>query len=98
MPLSAGSQSLYSGCRLGSGPSADSSELSTLVGEGSRYLWPDSYDLRRIPLRGPAPVYPLSLIWREDNSHPALSKFRDYLDTRRVERPGAQLWLPSWGQ
>lgn len=30
---------------------ADSSDLATLVGEGSRYLWPDSYDLRRISRR-----------------------------------------------
>ena len=51
---------------------ADSAELATLVGERSRYLWPDSYDLRRIPVRDPAPIYPMSLIWRDDNPHPAL--------------------------
>ena len=77
---------------------ADSRELSTLIGESSRYLWPDSYDLRRIPLRDPAPVYPLSLIWRADNPHPALGKFRDYLGSRRIGRPNAEVWLPSWGQ
>jgi DNA-binding transcriptional LysR family regulator len=76
---------------------AASRELATLIGEGSRYLWPDSYDLRRIPLRDPAPIYPLSLIWRADNPHPALGKFRDYLDSRRVARPGAEVWLPRWG-
>lgn len=78
---------------------ADAEELATLVGEGSRYLWPDSYDLRRIPLRDPAPVYPMSLIWRRDNRHPALVKLRDYLDARRADpTDAAAVWLPRWGQ
>ncbi|MEV0352994.1 LysR family transcriptional regulator [Nonomuraea sp. NPDC050680] len=77
---------------------ADSAELATLVGEGSRYLWPDSYDLRRIPVRDPAPVYPMSLIWREDNPHPALVELRGYLDSRRVDVPDADVWLPTWGR
>ena len=77
---------------------ADSADLGTLVGEGSRYLWPDSYDLRRIPVRDPAPVYPMSLIWRDDNPHPALSRLRDYLDTRRMEVPDVEVWTPTWGR
>jgi DNA-binding transcriptional LysR family regulator len=77
---------------------AGSAELATLVGEGSRYLWPDSYDLRRIPVRDPAPVYPMSLIWRDDNPHPALVKLRDYLDSRRVDAPDAEVWTPKWVQ
>jgi hypothetical protein len=77
---------------------ADSSELATLVGEGSRYLWPDSYDLRRIPVRDPMPVYPMSMIWRGDNPHPALAKLRAYLDSRRTEAPGPEIWLPRWGR
>ncbi|MFG1962143.1 LysR family transcriptional regulator [Nonomuraea sp. NPDC049028] len=76
---------------------ADSSELATLVGEGSRYLWPDSYDLRRIPVRDPAPLYPMSLIWRDDNPHPALVELRDYLDSRRVDVSDTEVWLPTWG-
>jgi DNA-binding transcriptional LysR family regulator len=75
---------------------ADSSELATLVGERTRYLWPDSYDLRRIPVRDPAPVYPMSLIWRDDNPHPALIKFRDYLDSRRADAPDTEVWIPKW--
>ena len=75
---------------------ADSAELATLVGERSRYLWPDSYDLRRIPVRNPAPVYPMSLIWREDNPHPALVKLRDYLDFRRVDALDTEIWMPKW--
>lgn len=84
---------------------ADSSELATLVGERSRYLWPDSYDLRRIPLRDPVPIYPMSLIWRSDNPHPALARLRDYLGARRADTGAmadsantAALWLPQWGQ
>ncbi len=75
---------------------AGSAGLATLVGEGSRYLWPDSYDLRRVPVRDPAPIYPMSLIWRADNPHPALGRLRDYLDFRRVSPPGAGVWLPKW--
>ncbi|WP_328324001.1 MULTISPECIES: LysR family transcriptional regulator [unclassified Streptomyces] len=75
---------------------AESPELATLVGEGTRYLWPDSYDLRRIPVRGPALIYPLSLIWRDDNPHPALAEFRDYLDARRPKPPSTEVWTPTW--
>ncbi|MFC1418531.1 LysR family transcriptional regulator [Streptacidiphilus cavernicola] len=76
---------------------ADSAELATLVGEHTRYLWPDSYDLRRIPVRGPALVYPLSMIWRDDNPHPALAAFRDYLLARRGPEPSdAEVWTPTW--
>jgi DNA-binding transcriptional LysR family regulator len=78
---------------------ADSPELATLVGEGSRYLWPDSYDLRRIPLRDPTPVYPMSLIWRHDNAHPALTLLRSYLDSRlRHASDAGEVWTPSWGR
>ncbi|RAO50204.1 HTH-type transcriptional activator AllS [Micromonospora noduli] len=75
---------------------ADSAELATLAGERTRYLWPDSYDLRRVPVRGPAPIYPMSLIWRDENPHPALAALRDHLGSRRVQAPGAEVWLPAW--
>lgn len=75
---------------------ADSAELATLAGERTRYLWPDSYDLRRIPVRGPAPVYPISLIWRDDNPHPALTELRAHLDSRRADAPDTEVWLPTW--
>jgi DNA-binding transcriptional LysR family regulator len=75
---------------------ADSAALATLVGERSRYLWPDRYDLRRIPVRDPAPVYPLSLIWRDDNPHPALGKLRGYFESRRPGVAGASVWMPKW--
>ncbi|QNP75252.1 LysR family transcriptional regulator [Streptomyces roseirectus] len=77
---------------------ADSADLGTLVGEGSRYLWPDSYDLRRVPIRDPAPVYPLSLIWRADNPHPALTELRAHLLSRRTSPPGTDVWTPRWSR
>ena len=77
---------------------ADSSTLSTLVGERTRYVWPDRYDLRRIPIRDPTPVYPMSLVWRDDNRHPALAKLRDYLSSGRTETAITNLWTPSWLQ
>ena len=75
---------------------AESASLATLVGEGSRYLWPDRYDLRRIPVQDPAPVYPISLIWRADNRHPVLTKLRRYLSSRRQSTAGSEVWLPNW--
>jgi DNA-binding transcriptional LysR family regulator len=75
---------------------AESAGLATLVGEGSRYLWPDSYDLRRIPVRGPAPLYPMSLIWHARNPHPALAALRRYLGSRRRPPADTDVWLPSW--
>jgi DNA-binding transcriptional LysR family regulator len=75
---------------------ADSADLATLVGEGSRYLWPDSYDLRRIPVRRPTPVYPMSLIWRADNPHPVLTRLRRYAVSRRAEASSADVWTPRW--
>ncbi|AYF72966.1 LysR family transcriptional regulator [Nocardia yunnanensis] len=75
-----------------------SEHLSTLVGAGTRYLWPDRYDLRRIPVRHPSPIYPLSIIWRAGNPHPALTGLRDYLVSRRADLSAADTWLPTWGR
>lgn len=75
---------------------AGSAELATLAGERTRYLWPDSYDLRRIPVRDPAPIYPMSLIWRADNPHPGLRELRDYLAARRGRPAGTEVWVPDW--
>jgi DNA-binding transcriptional LysR family regulator len=75
---------------------ADSTQLATFVGEGSRYLWPESYDLRRIPVVNPTPVYPLSIIWRADNTHPVLASFLDYLHTRYRTTATDDTWTPHW--
>ncbi|GAB2561196.1 LysR family transcriptional regulator [Nocardia heshunensis] len=75
---------------------SESPELATLVGADTRFLWPDSYDLRRIPIHRPALIYPLSIIWRTGNPHPALPALRAYLAARRSDSPGTEHWTPSW--
>lgn len=75
---------------------ADSTSLATFVGEGSRYLWPESYDLRRIPVVDPVPVYPMRVIWRADNAHPVLASFLSYLHTRYDSTTREDIWAPDW--
>jgi DNA-binding transcriptional LysR family regulator len=77
---------------------AGSPVLATLVGAQTRLLWPAHYDLRRIAVRNPAPVYPHSLIWRTDNPHPALTALRSYLAGLRPGRPSGGTWVPGWAQ
>ena len=77
---------------------ADSSALATFVGEQTRLLWPAHYDLRRIAVRDPTPVYPHSLIWRSDNPHPALTTLRNYLGSTPPNHPDADTWTPKWAQ
>jgi DNA-binding transcriptional LysR family regulator len=77
---------------------ADSTQLANLVGEGSRYLWPESYDLRRIPVVDPTPVYPLSVIWRADNPHPVLANFLEYLHRRYQATAGDDVWTSDWAR
>lgn len=75
---------------------ADSSSLATFVGDRTRLLWPASYDLRRVPVCDPTPVYPHSLVWRSDNPHPALGVLRDHLVTTRPRL--AEIWAPAWAR
>jgi DNA-binding transcriptional LysR family regulator len=72
---------------------AGSTTLATLVGEQTRLVWPADYDLRRITVQDPAPVYPHSLIWRSDNPHPALGTLRSHLGTTS---PATGTWAPNW--
>ncbi|WP_433080408.1 LysR family transcriptional regulator [Dactylosporangium sp. CA-052675] len=74
---------------------AESPTVSTLVGAGSWYMWPDAYDLRRIPVRGPAPIYPMSLLWRLDNPHPGLDRLRSYA-VAKYAAPACEVWTPAW--
>lgn len=71
------------------------SSLATFVGAQTRMAWPAHQDLRRIPLRGPTPVYPHSLIWRTDNPHLGLAALRAHL-SRRAGSPDAETWTPGW--
>ncbi len=72
---------------------ADAADLASLVGEQTRLLWPADYGLRRIAIHDPTPVYPHSLIWRNDNPHPALRTLRAHLGSAQ---PGAGTWAPAW--
>ncbi|MFJ1603959.1 LysR family transcriptional regulator [Streptomyces sp. NPDC088253] len=78
---------------------ADSAELATFVGEGTRLVWAAGDDLRRIAVRDPTPVYPHSLVWRADNPHPALTALRGYLASARQPGQGdAGTWTPTWAR
>lgn len=77
---------------------AGSPALATFVGEQTRLVWPDRYDLRRIAVHDPTPVYPHSLIWRSDNPHPALTALRSYLGSARPGHGDAETWAPKWAQ
>lgn len=77
---------------------ADSTKLATFVGEGSRYLWPEGYDLRRIPVVHPIPVYPLSIVWRADNRHPVLANFLEYVRAQYRATAVNDAWTPDWAR
>lgn len=74
---------------------AGSASLATLVGTDDRYLWPDGYGLRHIPLREPTPIYPHLLLTRADHRHPVLTDLRNYL---RASQPQVadEVWVPDW--
>ncbi|MEU3570350.1 LysR family transcriptional regulator [Kitasatospora sp. NPDC036755] len=72
---------------------ADSASLATLVGSRDRYLWPQSHDLRRIPLHEPTPVYPHVLLSRSGDQHPVLTALRDHLRASRLRAPD-DVWAP----
>ncbi|GAA2515668.1 LysR family transcriptional regulator [Winogradskya humida] len=75
---------------------ADTPALATFIGEHTRLVWPTGYDLRRIPLTDPTPVYPHSLLWRRDNPHPALATLRAYLAATTTGHRAPGTWTPSW--
>ena len=73
------------------------SQLATLVGEQTHLAYPPGWDLRRIPVRDPVPVYPHSLLWLGDNPHPALTALREHLAaTAPPDRRDAGTWAPAW--
>jgi DNA-binding transcriptional LysR family regulator len=77
---------------------AASADLATFVGDRTRLIWPAGWDLRRIAMRDPVPVYPHSLIWRADNRHPVLAALRSYLRAAQPSQPAAGTWRPRWAQ
>ncbi|MYR05544.1 LysR family transcriptional regulator [Gordonia sp. SID5947] len=73
---------------------ADSPDLATFVGEGSRYLWPAHYDLRRIPIVDPTPVYPMSIVWARDNRNESLAALVAHLMAVHADHPVDNAWVP----
>ena len=67
-----------------------------LTVDGQAFL-PHARELR-IAVRDPTPVYPHSLIWRNDNPHPALATLRDYLAAIRPRQGGNGIWAPGWAR
>ncbi|MGC9536056.1 LysR family transcriptional regulator [Streptomyces sp. UG1] len=78
---------------------AASSTLTTFLGPQTPIVWPAGYDMRLVPLRDPAPVYPHSILWRADNPHPALTTLREYLtNSVHHDPPDGETWTPSWAR
>ncbi|MFC4010842.1 LysR family transcriptional regulator [Nonomuraea purpurea] len=75
---------------------ADTPALATFMGEQTRLVWPAGHGLRRIPVIGPTPVYPHSLLWHRDNPHPALSTLRAHLAATAAGHGAAGTWAPDW--
>ncbi len=75
---------------------ADTPALATFVGAHTRLVWPAGHDLRRIPVRGPVPVYPHALLWQTDNAHPGPAALRAHLGPAREGTGTAGTWVPDW--
>ncbi|MDN3060489.1 LysR family transcriptional regulator [Streptomyces sp. SRF1] len=75
---------------------ADTPALATFMSEHTRLVWPAGHGLRRIPVTGPTPVYPHSLLWHRDNRHPALATLRGHLASAAAGHAAAGTWRPDW--
>jgi DNA-binding transcriptional LysR family regulator len=73
---------------------ADSADVATLVGARDRYIWPTSYDIRRIPIVNPTIAYPLSLILPRTTPHPGLQAIVNHF--RSLPTLPETTWRPSW--
>jgi hypothetical protein len=76
----------------------ESTTLGTFVGEHTPRVWPTGYDLRRVTLHEPTPVYRHSLLWREDNVHPGLVALREHLAALKGLRDDQEIWVPDWAR
>ena len=73
----------------------DGIRATRVLDEPHQLLTGPRHALAAIAVREPAPVYPHSLVWRNDNPHPALRTLRAFLGP---VRPGAGTWTPGWAQ
>lgn len=77
------------------GAVAASRSLVTFVGERSRIGRPGNLGLVRIPLAGPVPAYPWSLIWRAGTRHAGASQLVSHVrDNFAVPSGPGAVWLP----
>ena len=74
---------------------AASRSLVTFVGARNRVGWPGGLGLARLPIVGPVPLYPWSLVWRADTAHAGARRLVSHVK-RTFEPPaaGAAVWLP----
>jgi DNA-binding transcriptional LysR family regulator len=74
---------------------AASRSLVTFVGERGRVGWPGNLGLVRLPVVDPVPVYPWSLIWRNDTEHQGARRLIKHV-RGSFEPPAADnaVWLP----
>ncbi|MEU8131933.1 LysR family transcriptional regulator [Streptodolium elevatio] len=77
---------------------ADSPVVATLLSDRTPLVWPAGYDLRRIPLRDPSPVYPHFLLWHTANRHPGLAALRAHLTATRPQLVEGEAWKPTWAR
>ncbi|WP_131743402.1 LysR family transcriptional regulator [Actinomadura roseirufa] len=74
---------------------SDSGTVATLVGAGTRVAWPAHYELRRVRLAEPVPLYPWSLVWHDPAPNPGLDELREHLTAEYPCRPESA-WVPPW--
>ncbi|WP_215547849.1 LysR family transcriptional regulator [Amycolatopsis sp. CA-230715] len=72
---------------------AESTSTLTFVGDRTSIVWPEDHDLRRIPVRGPMPYYPHSLVWRTGDQHRGLPELIAHLG-EVFHPPSDDSWLP----
>ncbi|MYW68825.1 LysR family transcriptional regulator [Streptomyces sp. SID8379] len=75
---------------------AESASVATFMGPRTPLAYPAGLTLRAIPVHRPTPVYPHSLLWRDDNPHPGLEALRAYLVRDYEAAPVPDHWLPGW--
>lgn len=75
---------------------AGSATAATFMGPRTPLAYPAGLELRTLALRDPAPVYPHSLLWRDDNPHPGLTDLREYLEREYGGPRDEGRWIPSW--
>ncbi|MHB9752858.1 LysR family transcriptional regulator [Streptomyces sp. BYX5S] len=77
---------------------ASSDDVATIMGTRTPLTRPAGIELRFLPVRRPTPLYPLSLLWRPDNAHPALRALLAYLTARYEAPDGGDFWMPDWAR